>query len=268
MKALLLAGLGLIALTGTAFAADPGFDKPVKQARQPLPGAKNPKTGTFCFYFTGFMVKQVDEGEVGAAQLSILAVADPAKPPPCQRKSLPGERIVAPEDWSGYFKGVKGDYVLFGADDGVNGAMGFAVYAAGTAKKLFEDAAVGDLQGVALDSGTLKLRYRRSFSGDCSVPKAGAGCWSSLAKSAGLDAAKMPDCAGGYLADKTALAKGRCEAESKAGAKCLAAGLKIADDQHFDESPSVLVYPVETAVTPIAQGIAEQPGPVACHAAD
>jgi hypothetical protein len=276
MKALLLAGLGLAALacTDAALAADPGFDKPIKQARQPLTGAaaKNPKTGTFCFYFTGFMVKQVDEGEEGAEQLSIVPAGDPAKLPACQRQNLPDEKIVAPEEWSGYFKGVKGDYVLFDADDGVNGALGFAVFAAATAKKLFEDAAFDGLQQVSLDAGTLKLRYQRSFSGDCSVPKSGAGCWTSLAKAAGLDAAKAPDCAAGYLADKTALAKGRCEADGKPGAKpdakCLAKELKAADDQHFDESPSVLVYPVETAVSQVAQGFAEQPGPVSCHAAD
>src|ERR1700733_15047208 len=98
MKAWLLGGLGLSALAcaDTALAAepDPGFDKPAKQAHQPLAGAatKNPKTGTFCFYFTGFMVKQVDEGEEGAEQLSIVPAADPAKLPPCQRQNLPDEK--------------------------------------------------------------------------------------------------------------------------------------------------------------------------------
>jgi len=275
MKALLLAGVGLgLSLAAcfcapAALAADPGFDKPIKQVRQPLPGLKDSKTGTFCFYFNGFMVKQVDEGEEGAAQLSILPIADPAKPAPCQRKNLPAEKVVDPADWSGYFKGVKGGYVLFDAEDGVNGGQGFAVYAAATGKKLFEDAAVGDLQQVTLDAGTLKLRYQRSFSGDCSVPKEGAGCWSSLAKAAGLGNVETPDCAAGYLSDKQSLAKLRCEAQSKkTDAKCLAAELKGIEDQHFDEAPSVLVFPVETAVSPVAQGIAPQPGPIACHASD
>src|ERR1700761_2785037 len=143
MKALLLAGLGLAALAGAgpARAADPGFDKPIKQGHQPLARStsKSPKIGTTCFYFTGFMVKQVDEGEEGAEQLSIVPAANPAKPPPCQRDNLPDEKVVPPDEWSGYFKGVKGDYVLFEAEDGVNGAVGFAVFAAASGKKLFED---------------------------------------------------------------------------------------------------------------------------------
>ena len=44
--------------------------------------------------------------------------------------------------------------------------------------------------------------------------------------------------------------------------------MKVADEQHFDEALSVLVYPVEAAVSPVAQGTAEQPGPVSCHASD
>ena len=70
------------------------------------------------------------------------------------------------------------------------------------------------------------------------MPKAGAGCWTNLAKAAGLDATKAPDCAAGYLTDKTALAKARCEADGKPGAKvdakCLAKEMKVADEQHFD----------------------------------
>ncbi len=276
MKALLLTGLGLAALAcpAPALAADPGFDKPIKQGHQPLAGStsKSPKIGTSCFYFTGFMVKQVDEGEEGAEQLSIVPAADPAKLPPCQRENLPDEKVIPPDEWSGYFKGVKGDYVLLDAEDGVDGALGFAVYAAATGKKLFEDSAFDGLQQVSLDAGTLKLRYQRSFTGDCSVPKAGAGCWTSLAKTAGLDATKAPDCAAGYLANKTALAKSRCEADAKPGAKpdakCLAKEMKAADAQHFDDALSVLVYPVEAAVSQVAQGRAEQPGLVSCHASD
>src|SRR5579883_2345248 len=146
------------------------FDAPLQTLTRTLPAAKgHNKTVITCRYYAHFMVKQVDEGEVGAAQLSIVPLGGSAKPA-CQRPNVASEKVVSPRDWSGYFKGVKGDYVLFDADDGVNGGLGFAVIAAATAKKRFEDSAVGALKGVALAGDVLTLRYARSYSAECSVP--------------------------------------------------------------------------------------------------
>ena len=249
-------------------AAPSVFDAPLKTQKLTLPanevGAKPKLT---CQYYARFMVKQVDDGEVGAAQLSIIPLAAGAKPV-CQRKNVPGEKVVSPSDWTGYVKGVKGDYVFFDADDGVNGGLGFAIVAAGTAKKLFEDSAVGNLKSVSLAGDTLTFRYARSYSGDCSVPHDGAACWSKIAAATGETSAKQPDCAAGYLKAKNEMAKGRCQADKKAGPTCMAAALKELDRQRWNEAPTVIVYDAETVLKPGGATTRPLGAPTACHPSD
>jgi len=244
------------------------FDRPIKTQTLTLPANQDGnKPKVTCTIYAHFMVKQVDEGEVGAAQLSIVPLAAGAKPV-CQRKNMPGEKVVNPSDWSGYVKGVKGDYVFFDADDGVNGGLGFAIVAAGTAKKLFDDSAVGNLKAVTLAGDILTIRYARSFAGDCSVPHEGVQCWSKIAAAAGQTGAKQPDCAAGYLKAKNEMAKGRCEADRKSGPACMASALKELDRQKWDEAPSVIVYDAETVVR--SGGATTRPlgAPTACHPSD
>jgi hypothetical protein len=252
-----------------AKSANSVFDPPIDTQKRTLPAAKNaPKATLTCSYYPHFMVKQVDAGEVGAAQLSILP-SDAGRKPACQRVNLPGEKVLDAKEWSGYFNGAKGDYAFFGGEDGVNGALGFAVFAAGDAKKLFDDSAIGDLRSAALDGAALTLRYRRSFSADCSVPHDGATCWAKTAAASGLDAHAQPDCAAGYLKAKNELAKGRCQADGKPVATCLAPALREIEAQHWDQAPSVFVYDAEIVLQP-GQGAAIKPlgGELACHPSD
>jgi hypothetical protein len=270
MRAIIAAALAGAFLAPGAIAAPSAnalFDPPVATQKRALPAAKGaPKATLTCNYYPRFMVKQIDEGEVGAAQLSIVA-GDAAHKPACQRANLPGEKVIDAKDWSGYFKGAKGDYAFFDSEDGVNGALGFAIVAAADGKKLFEDSAVGDLQGVALDGAALTLRYKRSFSGDCSVPQAGAGCWSKIAAATGLEAAP-PDCAAGYLKARNELAKDRCEAQGKADAACLAAAVKEIEAQHWDAAPSVVVYDAQTILQSGQATVKPLAGERICHPSD
>ena len=244
------------------------FDAPLKTLKVTLPanevGAKPKVT---CSIYAHFMVKQVDEGEVGAAQLSIVPLAPGAKPV-CQRKNVPGEKVVDPKDWSGYADGVKGDYVFFSADDGVNGGLGFAIVAAGTGKKLFDDSAVGKLKAVTLAGDALTLRYARSYSAECSVPHDGANCWSKIATATGETSAKQPDCDAGYLKAKNEMAKGRCEANNKAGPACMTAALKELDRQRWNEAPTVIVYDAETVLKGGSATTRPLGAPTACHPSD
>ena len=120
------------------------FDAPTKSVRLPLPSdPANPqaKAQLSCFYYPHFMVKQVDLGELGAQQLSMVAIASGQKRPGCKRENSPDEKVISSDDWSGYFWGVKGGYVFFSAEDGWNSGMGFAVFTAAETKKIFEDVA-------------------------------------------------------------------------------------------------------------------------------
>ena len=245
------------------------FDPPLQIQKRTLPTGKDrSKNIITCRYYTHFMVKEVDEGEVGATQLSVVPISTGAGKPPCQRQNLAAEKVVNPSAWTGYFKGVKGDYVLFDADDGVNGGLGFAVVTAGDAKKRFDDSAVGNLKSAKLDGNALALRYARSYSSECSVPKEGAACWSKIAAATGETGAKQPDCAAGYLKAKNEMAKGRCQADRKSGPTCMAAALKELDRQRWNEAPTVIVYDAEAVIRPDGASTRPLSAPTACHPSD
>jgi hypothetical protein len=248
--------------------ASSAFDPPIDTQKKAAPAIKDkPKATLTCTYYPHFMVKQIDEGEVGAAQLSIIP-SDASHKPACQRANVATEKVIDPRDWSGYFEGVKGDYVFFNAEDGVNGGLGFAVFSV-DGKKVLEDVAHGDLAGALLAGATLTLRYERNFAGDCSMPHAGEACWTKIVAATGLDPNSKPDCVSGYTKAKNELAKGRCEADKKPMAACMPAALKEIERQHWDEANSVVVYDVETVITP-GQAAAIKPvgAASACHPSD
>lgn len=61
------------------------------------------------------------------------------------------ERIDKTDNgWSGYFKGVRGNYIFFDGDDGYDGGVPFAIYDGTNAQKLFEDSVRGDFQDLRL----------------------------------------------------------------------------------------------------------------------
>ncbi len=171
------------------------FDKPLRVAHVTLPrDPENPQARPElrCSYFARFMVKEIDLGEPGASQLSILPAVGTERA--CRKENAADERIVSPDDWTGYFKGAVGDYIFFDAEDGWNGGLGFAVFTP-DAKKLFDDVAKRWIQiGHAPSGGALLLRFVRVYGAKCSLGNSEAeGCWTKIEKETGLDA-PMPDC--------------------------------------------------------------------------
>lgn len=268
MKASILpAAIWLLAAAPTLAA---GFDKPLSTERIPIAsgGASGGKAALSCFYFRGLRVKQLDLGEVGAAELAILPLAGGAKPP-CRRSASPGEIVIPSKEWSGYFKGVRSGYVFFDAEDGTNGGLGFAVFDGRTGKKLFEDLAVGALRTAKTSAGAIRVRYRRVFAGSCSVPQAGAKCWAEMAAGMpGVRTAPPPDCRAGYAKAKAAMAKGRCEARQKPSPGCFAAEMKRLDEQRWNEAPSVVAYDVEAEIGRSRQSMRALGGVLSCWPAD
>jgi hypothetical protein len=201
--------LGLLAGNASAKDAAGLFDKPLKVVRVALPRDKdNPqaKPEVRCSYYPEFMIKEIDLGEIGAFQLSIIPGRDTA----CMRKNAANEKIVSPNDWTGYFKGVSGDYIFFDAEDGWNGGLGFAVFTP-DAKKLFDDvakdwamvAAVAPPGPAGIKSGhALALRYTRIFGAKCSLAaRNGDACWAKIEHDTGL-AGPMPDCRADYAREQ------------------------------------------------------------------
>jgi hypothetical protein len=223
------------------------FDKPASAQKIRLaPDKLNPKAKPMlsCFYFDGFVVKQIDRGEVGAEQLSILPIAAGQEKPACREANEADDVVIDAASWSGYFKGVKGAYVFFDAADGLNGGLGFAIFNASGAK-LFEDSAKG-IHSIELADGGLVLKYRRVFLAQCSLFAAQAACWEEIKRETSLSDASPPDCSAAYKREQK-----RTPARAE----------EIAAD------PTVIYYEVETVVsggaepTPVAGEISCAPAP-------
>ena len=176
------------------------FDEPVAIDNLDLPADKaNPdaKHVVNCDRFKGFMVKEVDLGELGAEKLAILPEA--AK---CVRDD-PKEKPVK-EDLARYFLGTKGNLVFFQAADGWNGGMPFVVIDATSMKKLFEDSFEGeDFEAINVDGANVTIDYTRTYSADCSLYLDGTACAKKLNETLGLGTvAKLPECGPAYDAEK------------------------------------------------------------------
>lgn len=245
----------------------PPFDRPL-QTRHVRAGELEVR----CYTYSRVMVKEIDAGEVGDQQISLVPITPPADRPPCQVKNLANEHVIPIESWSGYFHGAKDGYVFLSAGDGVNRGLGFSVYHGGDPASLFQDALKfererGRFQSIAGDTAGLALHYTRVYTGPCSVQIDGAACWARIAAETHLPLASQPDCAAGYLRAKQELANARCEiAHRKNNTACIKR--EIDGMKADDASPSVIGYDVEVLIQPPQTSIRPAGGPVACWPAD
>ena len=176
------------------------FDEPVAIDNLDLPADKaNPDARPVvnCYRFKGFMVKEVDLGEVGADKLAI-APENAA----CTHND-PADKLVS-HDLAGYFLGTKGNLAFFQAADGVDGGMPFVVIDAATVKPLFDDSFDGpDFARIEVNGTDVTLDYARTYSADCSLYLDGTACADKVRQATGLGtAAPLPDCRSAYEAEK------------------------------------------------------------------
>jgi hypothetical protein len=260
----------LIVLALVSLSCADSFDKPLSKKTVdlgPSPSSPETRAKVTCYFFAKFMVKQVDMGDKGAARLAIVPVTRGVAPG-CTRMQGKTEKVISAKEWTGYFKGVKNDFVFFDADDGVNGGVAFAIYEAKTAKKIFEDSASGPLEFATSQGQQLSLRYLRVVDGECPVPKEGAACRERIRQKMGVEnvALAMPDCDKGYEESAQNMAKSRCEAQNTGNPDCVAREVKLAREQWSDAS-SMVSYPVEVILDaqPVIKPIA---GAMKCWPAD
>jgi hypothetical protein len=234
------------------------FDRPLHETHTPLPrDPYNPglKPMLSCFYYPNFMVKQVDLGEKGAEQISVLPYwLKDNKEPPCLRTNATDEMLIDPRAWSGYFEGVKGDFVFLVSADGSDGGPSFAVFNAVDAWKIFVDAEKVFKNSTEFTSlmvlnhpkndneSVLELHYRRVYRAPCSLRADEKNCWSLIRQITGLTEVSPPNCATAYEAE---------EKKSPGDAKSLRT------------DPSVITYEVEVVldssnvirVTPVSKAM-------------
>lgn len=257
MKPLVL----VVVLLTAAAAAAQGYDAPLRKQvidyglppdlRAANPQVAVPHDKLTCFYYrAGLIVKQFsNQWNKGAIFLSFQRF-DQAQPA-CVKEHAPTEKVLDPNEWSGYFRGVKGDIVFFDADDGTDGGMPFAVYDSKTGKKIFEDNAYwagmwnpklrprpspfNDMRVRLTPSGNIVLTYLRVLGTECDIPNKAAECWLPLVQKLGLKSAVIPRCT-------------RWE-------------------KNETPSASAVAYPVETSLLPTAT-TKTIPGPVMCWPVD
>jgi hypothetical protein len=180
------------------------FDKPLHEQHRSLPrDPVNPqfKPKLSCYIYPGLMVKQTDMGEVGAARIGLIRLAPKAATPPCVRKPAKGEiDLVEHNESAGYFKGIKGPFVLIDAPEGDQGGLGLSVFDFDGVKHHEDLLQSNGLQVVeSLNANTqLRLRYRRLFPAECSLYTDPTGCWQSIRQVTGLTEATPPDCRADY----------------------------------------------------------------------
>ncbi len=241
----LLCTLGL-ATASTPVHAAAGFDSPTEVRRVSISSTAvtDGQSGRVsCFYFPRFMIKEIDLREKGAEQLSIAAFS--GDKPPCGRDLAPREKVIPAQGaggWSGYFKGVKGEFVFFDGDDGVDSGVAFAVFRGVTGEKIFADSAYGEIDFPKSATASVALRYDRVYHGPCSIPKEGKPCWEKIKAEIHSGSTQPPDCEAAYEQLKNGMARDLCGGRNIRDAHCVAK--QLATITGWDESPSVIAYPV------------------------
>ena len=264
--ALLGAGLGF----PERAVAESLFDHPLKIRHVSLkadPLNPQAKRVVSCFTYPQFVVKQVDLGEVGADRLSIIPAA-PGKATPCRREKEQNEYVIQGDTWSGYFDGVKSDYVFFDAADGTNGGVGFMVFRVSDKRNLFEDTTEKGIRSLEIKDGTLQLRYQRVFAAKCSVVTVGAACRDAVMKETGVASASLSSCANRYQAAKEEMAKMRCDAQSAKDRACVDKELKHINEQKWDDAPTVIAYEVEVSLSGASAVIKPLSNALVCRPSD
>jgi len=255
-------------MSGLACAKDL-FDKPLEVRRVHLkPGPKDlwEKAELTCYRFPKFTVKQFDIGEIGA-ELSIIPIQANLVPA-CERAKQMNEYVIPGDFWTGYFKGVKSDFIFFDDSDGNNGGMKFMVLRQSDNKKLFEDTAENGFQSISVKNGQLEMRYLRVFVSDCSMVSAEDVCRDSIEKKIQVSLEPLSFCGKQYEAAKRSLAKARCEAQSETSWACIDTELTNINAQKWDEAPTVVVYGVEVSIGDAAPILKPRGKAMDCHPAD
>ena len=182
------------------------FDAPIKKVSVDLgqspytPYNPSIRNTLSCYYFPNLLIKEYDQGQVGAEWLSILRSS--RKLPECKLSHEPGEQVITGSEWEGNFKGVKGNLVFFNGGESQFSALSFAVYDSTTGKKLFED----DVYVSNSDSSSrlrvfstkagVTIKYLRPYYADCNLHAEGRACWEKVKAKLGLKSEDIPVCTG------------------------------------------------------------------------
>ena len=187
------------------------FDVPLKKkvVLYEVSPYRNVRIKLSCFAYPTFIVKQFDEGQKGAEWLAIVPTEKGAASP-CTRSHAAGEKVIRYPEWTGYFKGAKGNLVFFDAADGTDGGMPFVVYDSKTGKQVFKDSYYdSSMWNMKVEEspfnririsnspdGQIYLTYLRVTATDCDLHRTKASCWESTRNKLSVMSTQAPVCSG------------------------------------------------------------------------
>lgn len=218
----------LATLTVLVAAAGPlvfttGAEPPVKTEQLELPPRCSlcPAGRVTCTYYPGFMVREIDTGDVGAELLGVVPLL-PKRPLPACKRERPGGEISltgSADAWSGYFDGARGRFAFFRREDVRGDAVGFTVFDTATEQRVLTDEAIGVARIVA-KGDRVGIAYARRAVASCSPLSGGEPCWSRIRTELGV-ADPPPDCAAAYREANEAAARASCTGAGKVDALCV-----------------------------------------------
>jgi len=265
-----MAAIVVAPVRAAEISTDPAFDKAnaVKHVRLG-PAQTQPVSykEVRCSYFTGIMVKEWDEQEIGDKEISYVLAPGAARPA-CQKAILPGEHKLPIANLTVYFLGYAAGAIFLADADGANDTIGFYVFDPKAGHQRFTDTIKleSKFAGISADGDTLRLGYTRALTGSCSVVIEGADCWTKIAQQAGFSGLS-PDCAAGYREAGQKFADEVCRTQGGDTKKCLAD--QLARRAEWDKAPSVIAFDVKTAIGPgDTVTITPTGGPALCWPSD
>jgi len=193
---LLVSGVPARAYYTPAFTPDPDipaqvralFDKPISVQHKLLPKQgddTNPAGVVRCFTYPGFLVKEIDTGQIGDDAISVTPLKSSTTAPGCSDNNEAGE-IVLKSGQGHYFVGAKGNFMLLDEADG-DATLGFLVIDSHSGRMIYSDHLWGlGVSGLSIASGTLTMKYQHAAETGCSIVTGGQKCWTQLAKDASL----------------------------------------------------------------------------------
>lgn len=156
------------------------FTRPLAVKTVP-PKSSNDEIGELmCTYYPDVMVRETGTDSPAPGAATIIPLADAAHRPGCNTAHVAREVPLKTEGF--FLLGRKGPFLFFEAADPY-GAVPFSILDASTGRAVFTDGKKDEgLHTVALDGGTLRIRFTRSVNGSCSIPQDAPGCWAKMAQ--------------------------------------------------------------------------------------
>lgn len=223
-----LATLAAIVLGAGPLVFTAGAEAPEKVERVELPPrcAVCPPGRVTCSWYPGYMVREVDLGDIGAEAIAIVPRGGKRADPACGRERVRGEISItgAADPWTGYFEGARGGFALFRAPEPRGDAFAFAVYDVETGERVLADEAIGTGK-VTGRAGRVGLSYVRRTVAPCSPLAEGEACWQRIRTALGVGG-EPPDCAEPYRVANEEAAKAACRGGA-GGARCVEAELRL-----------------------------------------